>query len=1019
MKPLRLTVAAFGPYVEEQEIDFAVLRGNSLFLLTGPTGSGKTMLLDAMCCALFGVCSGAARKEGTVRSHLASPQQETRIVFDFAIGAETYRIERKPEQERAKKRGSGTTKEEATAILWCRTEAEDGEGEVLESQPRRVTAKVESLLGFTADQFRQVTVLPQGEFQRFLQADTKEREQILEVLFQTGEFKRIEEALRARSAAAQRAWESRCIERDAILSQAEAASRGDIAARRDEFSERQAALRDEAETLRARSNEARDALEAGRHADRRLKELSQAETAWDALAAANPGNERRKAELELARKAALIVPLEDQAAARAAEARERGSEAAKADAALTSAEAAWCSALAAFEAEERREPERQEARSIFERLRGLTGKVEQLEKCRAAAEAARRTHEEAAAVARSAAAAAASCAARIEQARAELARSRQAAAPLASLQLESERLDAALKLRNELDAAELKRAAADGEAGAKTQARAAADGEVERAQTAAEEARLAWIEGQAARLAAELRAGEPCPVCGSTAHPAPARSGLDVQSDAAFKRASKELDRVRSQRDSAVAAEHDSRVALAQWEAAADAQRKGLGEWSGVPAGEIARRAHQARETLTRTAEQARRADSFEATLSKLTAKEQTLRAAREKAETRANEAAGTLAGAEALFETRLADVPEPLRVPGALSREISAGRAAVERMEAALENTRRVSSKAAEHRAAACTGAERAANSANEAANSATAARTAFEAASAAAGFASTDEFRSARRPASQIDLLDRETRRFESDLKAAEDRLRRSREQAEGLRPPDLPALESWVAEAQEKLEVCLNTLAGLGSRAAQATSQLAAFDRLSGECAALEARHRAVARIANTACGDNNERITFQSFVQATELDCVLQAASERLRAMSKGRYQLQRAAGTLDRRRLAGLELEVFDSHTGASRRVSTLSGGEGFQASLALALGLADTVQNHSGGIHLESIFIDEGFGSLDPDALALAMDTLRELQQGGRLIGIISHVAELREQIPARLEVTPQRRGSTVRFAFE
>jgi exonuclease SbcC len=129
-------------------------------------------------------------------------------------------------------------------------------------------------------------------------------------------------------------------------------------------------------------------------------------------------------------------------------------------------------------------------------------------------------------------------------------------------------------------------------------------------------------------------------------------------------------------------------------------------------------------------------------------------------------------------------------------------------------------------------------------------------------------------------------------------------------------------------------------------------------------------------------------------------------------------LQRAAGTLDRRATAGLDLEVFDAHTGAARPVSTLSGGESFQASLALALGLAGVVQSHAGGLRLESIFIDEGFGSLDADALALAMDTLRDLQQGGRLIGVVSHVAELKEQITARLEVKSGRRGSEARFVL-
>jgi DNA repair protein SbcC/Rad50 len=188
------------------------------------------------------------------------------------------------------------------------------------------------------------------------------------------------------------------------------------------------------------------------------------------------------------------------------------------------------------------------------------------------------------------------------------------------------------------------------------------------------------------------------------------------------------------------------------------------------------------------------------------------------------------------------------------------------------------------------------------------------------------------------------------------------------------------------------------------------------LDAELASLDGRYQLVGQIAEVAGGKNEYRMTFQRYVLGVFLDEVLYAATERLKIMSRGRFLLQRVRDAATGRSAGGLDLEVHDTWTSTTRAVGTLSGGESFLASLALALGLADVVQAYAGGIRLETIFIDEGFGSLDPEALDLAIRALQDLQKGGRLVGIISHVTELKELIGARLEVLPGRRGSTARF---
>ncbi|MFW6061898.1 MAG: SbcC/MukB-like Walker B domain-containing protein, partial [Planctomycetota bacterium] len=230
-------------------------------------------------------------------------------------------------------------------------------------------------------------------------------------------------------------------------------------------------------------------------------------------------------------------------------------------------------------------------------------------------------------------------------------------------------------------------------------------------------------------------------------------------------------------------------------------------------------------------------------------------------------------------------------------------------------------------------------------------------------------------------------------------------------------LQALQAAADQADAAHRQAMQRRANLQSRQeqlAQARKRLAELEREGGK---LQQRYLVLGHLAEVACDRNNaERIDFKTWVLQALLDDVLAAATQRLRTMSKGRFFLQRQREAGSGRSASGLELEVFDTYTGTERPVQTLSGGEGFLASLSLALGLADVVQNYAGGIRLETIFVDEGFGSLDAESLDLALRSLIDLQAGGRLVGIISHVSELAERIDARLEVAGHRRGSTAQF---
>ena len=303
--------------------------------------------------------------------------------------------------------------------------------------------------------------------------------------------------------------------------------------------------------------------------------------------------------------------------------------------------------------------------------------------------------------------------------------------------------------------------------------------------------------------------------------------------------------------------------------------------------------------------------------------------------------------------------------------------------------------------------------------------ARAQFADALRAAGFWPTDtvdpaEAESAWRavliPADRIVALETTLRDADHRRAAARERAERATRAIAGLIRPDLAALDARAATARAAVEAVLARIAHARSALATLAETLARLDDIARESGAIEAEYRVVGHLADIANGSNGRNLTFQRYVLAALLDDVLRAASLRLAAMSRGRYQLQRREDLADARRAGGLDLEVFDEYTGRSRPASTLSGGEGFMASLSLALGLSDVVQAYAGGVQLDTLFIDEGFGSLDPESLDMAMKALIDLQQRGRTVGVISHVEEMKQQIDVAIEVLQGVRGSGVRM---
>ncbi|MDO4869430.1 MAG: SMC family ATPase [Bacillota bacterium] len=907
MRPLKLEMTAFGPYAGNVRLSLDELGEHGLYLITGVTGAGKTSIFDAITFALYGQASGKVRSPKSLRSKYADPTVETEVKLTFEHKGREYTVMRKPDQERAKKVGEGTTNSPAKAEFYAPGR-----------QPLTKTAEVDNavkeLLGIDRDQFAQIAMISQGDFMKLLTAGTDERMKIFRKLFGTNIFERIQSSLLEEKSAAQKEYE-----------QVKTSVAGYI----------QDAIPEEAgnENISYVINLIRDRLQDDREEDKTLEKTI---SGFDEKIGKLQKRIGRAEEFEAARESLKTI----------------NEDSVKAAQDVSSAEQR-------LKTEEQKAPRRKEITALITELKAQRPAYEELETIKGdlkAADTALAETEH-----------------KIEKANkektkclSEIAEIEQTIATLKDAGIKAAEREGALKLLRQKAAHidEISAALAECEALEKDcekareaylEARKAYD------QIAAEHTAInrAFLDAQAGILAENLDDGAPCPVCGATEHPQLAVVKDGAPSESQLKSKGREMEQANS-----------------------------LQQQKSAAAGELEGKRQTAADNLKREA-----AKLFEGDITAEIVREQSVKvkeeiAVKEKELAEARADMKRLAEQEASLTEHKKNHEEADRIVTESARQLAVWK----------EKLDSLKQKAEEKKAKLTHG---------------------------------------------DLKSLERAIR----NLKDEDDALEKSHEDARKHYDSKV-RLQSSLAGRKKELEDIISRGNDIDIKAEKARLETAAADKaealsrqqklrtrieinakaeqniasLQGRMKEAERSYRTISTLSDTANGtlSGKEKITLETYVQMAYFDRILSKANLRFRIMSDGQYEFKRRRETANKKSKTGLDLNIIDHYNGSERSVETLSGGESFMASLSLALGLSDEIQASSGGIKLDTMFVDEGFGSLDEDTLSQAMRALSRVAESDRLVGIISHVAELKEKISRQVVVTKDKtRGSSVKIITE
>lgn len=905
MRPVYIRMSAFGPYAGIQELNMEELGAGGLYLITGDTGAGKTTIFDAITFALYGEASGDSREAGMLRSKYADPSVPTEVELTFIYGGKTYKVCRNPEYERPTKRGTGMTMQKAEAELIY------PDGRVV-TKPKDVTAAVTEIMGVNREQFCQIAMIAQGKFRDLIEKGTTERQKIFREIFRTAPYQQVQDILKGKYRALERECETL---RESVKQYIQG-----ILWNKDASEETPV---EEVMELLTEQNKADQEIQAGL-----LEELQQKEQVLQKIRSELERDRERK------KRQKLYLELQDkrqEQQEQLVEVRRR------------------------YQGEQEKGPERQRIGDEISRLESLMPQYLHLEELKKNERADQDEREKLSVKQRQ-------YEAKQEELKGKIQEGREAGESLADapeeyqkLLFESEKHQKYMERLQNLSKVILQYEKLQQDLLVKQREYQTERDKVRKKEMDYHAKNQAFLDEQAGILAQTLVEDQPCPVCGSIHHPAPAEQNPGAPSKDELELLQQELEQCRVRE--------------------AEASRK---------AGELLGNVQSRAESIKREAEGLELTGTLEEMkhqLANLQKQGQTT----EKQLQQEKGLASEKVKQKDMWNRLLPEQEKALEKVAEELQQIRERQAAVEsKQKAAGEEIQRLTGvlpypgqKEAQEK--------------------------------------HIELVQKQNEMKRQLEQAEKAVQTAEVEIAGTEGRLKELRQQLEEAVEADTEALRQKQAEIETEKAACEERGKELHHRIQNNQSVLKNLQNRSKELVEKEKQYTMVRSLAVTALGNipGKEKIMLETYVQMTYFDRIIARANTRLMVMTGGQYEMKRRRGSSNLRSQSGLELDVIDHYNGSERSIRTLSGGESFQASLSLALGLADEIQASAGGIRLDTMFVDEGFGSLDSESLEQAVQALAGLAESKRLVGIISHVDELKNRIDRQIVVKKERSGGS------
>lgn len=1038
MRPIKLTISAFGPYASKQVIDFEELKGRNIFVISGKTGAGKTTIFDAISYALYGEASGESRETDSLRSHFADDNTETYVELEFELRGEKYTVNRVPKQKKKKARGEGYTEKSADATLTL------PDGKII-TKVKNVTDKIIEILGITREQFKQIVMLAQGEFKKLLLADSVEREGIFRKIFNTYDFEKIQAELKDKAANLSKNRTKSKHEMEINLKNIK--GEHDIVI--DEYVDFPLVIEKLKDLLERDNNIYKTLNEEGKEVDNKLQVKNQEKAiietnnnlikekeiitkALDELLSKEDEYKNKSKTIIDGKNAKEVKYIEDKLIETTKKLTKREEDYNLSLKNIDSLKLKQEEANKLLQIEESKECDREKLSVEINNLNKLEEKIIELDSLNNKVMHLKQSAENS----------------KLQiinnkKETEELKKSKEEKElqlkDIATLETKKVELESDIKAKNKtLDEVrelfKVIRSFQNTYIEHNNKAKEYKEFEVEykKVKENYEAMDDLYKKEQAGILASKLQENEPCPVCGSTNHPnkATIKENLKIPTKEELKVAKENLDKLEKENlekiNNLTTLNSNKTTYLEQvnnhlsmLSATLNIDKTFNSETAKVVKNlgtELKSVIDKLKDELLKVIDKISLKEKIEKELNLITTtineREQSLIKLEECEKNYTTELTQNITKIDEYkkeIPENITDLKTLNNLIEVKTKELNISKEKLAKLRLENENlAKKLEGENSTSKEINKSIEELKLEIANNKAN--------FNEAIKEQGFDNIQTYEDAKLQISMVESLEKEVENYNSELKLTKAKQEDIINKTKDIVFMDITTIDEEIRSIQNNKKELESKLRELHAIIVGNKTILKNVENLNIEFKEIEEEYKVVGELADLANGKKAPYISFERYILASYFEDIIEAANIRLEKMTGDRFSLIRKTSKSKGAGQKGLELEIYDNYTDSSRDVSSLSGGESFKASLSLALGLSDIVQSNAGGVSLDTMFVDEGFGTLDPQSLDNAIDSLLELQRGGRLVGIISHVEELKERIDAKLEVTSTSKGSKVEF---